>query len=117
MDKIFIKNLKINCIIGILPHERLNKQTIVLNVKVGTETIKAANSKSLNDTIDYAKLADNINQLTVSGKYLLLETMAEDIAQLILNDPLANNVKIKIEKTEAVVSTTSVGVEIYRARK
>lgn len=117
MDKIFINNLKVKCIIGILPHERLNKQTIVLNIKVGTKTIKAANSKSLNDTIDYAELADSIHQLSISGKYLLLETMAEDIARLILDNPLAYNVKIKIEKPEAIVSSKSVGVEIYRVRQ
>ena len=117
MDKIFIKNLKINCIIGILPQERVNKQTIVLNIKVGIKTIKAANSKSLDDTVDYAKLADNINQITVAGKYLLLETLAEDIAVFILDNPLVYTVEIKIEKTEAVASATSFGVEIYSDRK
>ena len=115
MDQIFINNLKIDCIVGILPRERLREQTIIVSLKVGTQTTKAANSKSLNDTIDYGNLADSIRELAVSGEYLLLETMAEDLARLVLAHPLASDVKVTIEKPQAVINTTSVGVEIYRA--
>ena len=115
VDQIFIKNLKIKCIVGILPHERSKKQTIIVNLKVGSETTQAANSQSLDDTIDYAKLAKSIRELVISGKYLLLETMAEDMARFILDNPLANDVIVTIEKPEAVINTESVGVEIHRA--
>ena len=115
-DIVFISNLTFDAIIGVLPHERTQPQSIVINLEVHVDTQAAARSEKLEDTLDYADLAQRVTDLTQQSKCLLVETLAEKIADLTLNLPRAQAVQVDITKPQALASADGVGVRIFRSR-
>ena len=113
-DRIFVNNLRVQAILGIYPLEREQPQEVVISLEIETECSKAAASKDLEDSLDYSTLADAVAELTITGKYLLIETLIEDIAQHCLRQPLVDGVSVQVEKPQAVLRADSVGVRIYR---
>lgn len=116
MDHLIIRELRVTCIVGILPAERTTPQEVVVSLAVGTDTARAARSGALTDTIDYAALAGQVRELIVSGRYRLLETMAEDLAACVLRDPRAASVRVTVGKPAAIAGARAAGVEILRER-
>ncbi|MDA8869027.1 dihydroneopterin aldolase, partial [Pseudomonadales bacterium] len=72
-DKIFVNNLRVQAILGIYPLERERPQEVVISLEIETDCSKAAASKDLTDSLDYATLADAVAELTITGEYLLIE--------------------------------------------
>jgi dihydroneopterin aldolase len=114
-DRIFIRDLTFDAILGILPEERIQPQPVVINLTLVTDTTAAAASKNIDDTLNYAELADATQAITVTGEYLLIESLVEDIAKLCL-EAGADAVTVRVEKPDAIAPARAVGVEIYRAR-
>jgi len=113
-DKIIIKDLEIECIVGIRKRERVKKQKILVTVEIFFDIKKSAKTKNIKHTIDYSSLSKKIESLVINKKYLLLETMAEDISKLILKNKKINRVKILIKKPKALPNGTYAGIEIIR---
>ncbi|MEK6876200.1 MAG: dihydroneopterin aldolase, partial [Nanoarchaeota archaeon] len=113
-DKIIIKGLEVECIVGIRKKERKAKQKIYVTVEIFTNTKKAAKSSNIKDAINYSSMIKNIKKLIINKKYLLLETMAEDIVKMILRNKNANEARILIKKPKAIRNGKFVGVEIQR---
>jgi dihydroneopterin aldolase len=114
-DRIFVNNLRVQAILGIYPLEREQPQEVVISLEIETDCSKAAASNDLEDSLDYANLAEAVAELTISGKYLLIETLIEDIAQHCLRQHLVAGVSVQVEKPQAVLRADSVGVRIYRS--
>ena len=114
-DKIFVNNLRVQAILGIYPLEREQSQEVVITLEIDTDCSKAAASKDLADSLDYATLAHAVAELTINGKYLLIETLIEDIARHCLRQPLVQGVSVQVEKPQAVSRADSVGIKIYRS--
>lgn len=115
-DKIVIKELEIECIVGVRKRERKEKQKVFVTIEIYTDTKKAARSSNIKDTINYSSMIKNIKKLIITKKYLLLETMAEDIAKMILRNKNANESRILIKKPKAIGKGKYAGVEITRCR-
>ena len=81
-DIVFIEQLEVQAILGILPEERITPQRVVIDLQLETDSRPAAQSKNIDDTLDYAALAEQVRALTVAGEYLLIETLINDIADL-----------------------------------
>ena len=111
-----IRELRIQCIVGVLPAERDTPQEVLVSLDVGTDVARAARSGELDHTIDYAALAEQARALVVAGRYRLLETMAEDLARCALQSELAAEVRVTIRKPAAIAGARDAGVEIVRAR-
>ena len=116
-DKVLIRELKVEAILGILPQERVTPQPVLINITVFTDTRRAARSKDIVDAVNYAALADAATKLTIDGKYLLIETLVEDLAALSLSLAHVEGVSVRVEKPQAVPAAGAVGVEIYRTNK
>jgi dihydroneopterin aldolase len=116
-DKVLIRELKVEAILGILPQERVTPQPVLINITVFTDTRRAAGSKDIVDAVNYAALADAATKLTIDGKYLLIETLVEDLAALSLSLAHVEGVSVRVEKPQAVPAAGAVGVEIYRTNK
>ena len=114
-DIVFIEQLEVQAILGILPEERTTPQRVVIELQLETDSRPAAQSKNIDDTLDYAALAEQVRTLTVAGEYLLIETLINDIADLCLRLPLAQAVTVRVYKPQAV-SDALVGLQIYRAK-
>lgn len=115
-DKIVIKDLEVDCIVGVRKIERKERQKVFVTVEIYTNTEKAAKSSNIKDTINYSSIIKNIKELIINKKYLLLETMAEDIAKMILKDKKVNEVRVSVKKPKAVNKGKYAAVEISRAQ-
>lgn len=115
-DKIIIKNLVARGIIGINDWERENPQEIVINLTVFTDTRRAAETDDLEHSVNYRTIAKRALHHAETAERLTVEALAEDIANLVLEDPNAARVLVRVEKPGAVRFSESVGVEIERPR-
>src|ERR1700688_5157763 len=117
MDKIFIRALKTEAIIGIFDWERQVKQTVVIDIEIGVDVRKAALSDSIADTLNYKRVAKRVLSFVEASKFHLVETLAEHIAMLILEDFGIAWVRISLSKPGAIRSSRDVGVTLERSRE
>jgi len=116
MDKIFLRGLKIETIIGIFDWERSIRQTVILDLEFATDISKAAASDSIDDTLDYKALAKRLIEFVGNSEFQLVETLAEKSAQLILQEFNVPWLKLTLNKTGAVRGARDVGVVIERGK-
>ena len=114
MDKIFIKDLEIETVIGIYEWEREVRQLISVNIEMTVDTKKAARSDKVEDSLDYKKVCKRITSLTKQSKSKLIENLAHKIAETILSEFSVSNVVVTVEKSGALRGSKSVGVVIER---
>lgn len=117
MDKVFIRDLKINGILGIHDWERVTPREIVVNVALFTDTRHAAKSDNIADCVDYSAMARKIRAHVEYAARMTVEALANDLAELCLKEaPKARKAIVRVEKPGAVPEAASVGVEVERAR-
>lgn len=116
MDKVIIRDLVTDISIGITNAERSIPQKILINAELFTDTVKAAQTDSIEDCVNYSTMTKKIISLAGKNKRKTVEAFAQDIADLCLSHKLVRSVKIRVEKTGAVQFTKAVGVEIVRGK-
>lgn len=114
MDKILIRGLSINAILGICPHEREIEQPLLLDLTLELPLKECAQSGDLSKSIDYADVCLKVTQFVRQQRALLVETLAEEICRFILEQYHPRAVTLRLLKTQAVLHTQGVGVEITR---
>lgn len=114
MDKIFIVDLPIKCIIGVYPEEKVNKQKLVFNITIESDLSKCIISDDIFDTIDYEMIESKVIKFVEKSNFLLIETLAEKLSALILEEKSINKVKIRIDKPNALKKASSAAIEIIR---
>lgn len=114
MDITYIHDLQIETIIGIFDWERENPQRLYIDIDIGTDFSKAISSDNINDCIDYTQVSEHIEKLAAHHSYQLLESFAEQISQIILQQFNAHWVRIKINKPLAIINAKSIGIIIER---
>ncbi|MBL4801030.1 MAG: dihydroneopterin aldolase [Emcibacter sp.] len=114
---VFIRDLELDSRIGVYDHEKNGHQRIRINVDLSV----IENDQNLGDNIDnvvcYEKIATAIEKIVNSGHVHLVETLAENIAEMSLQDARISCVRVRVEKLEAIKNAASVGIEIERYRK
>lgn len=115
-DRILIKDLLLRTIIGINDDERVNRQDVVINLVLETDIRSAARSDDIADTVNYRTLTKEVIDLVEDSRFLLVERMAEKIAQVCLRDKRVERVQVTVEKPTALRFAGSVGVSIDRHR-
>jgi len=116
MDKIFIHALKTEAIIGIFDWERQVKQTVIIDIEISSNVRKAALSDSIDDTLNYKRVAKRVLAFVEESQFHLVETLAEHIAMLLLEDFGLAWVRISLSKPGAIRSSRDVGVLVERDR-
>jgi dihydroneopterin aldolase len=116
MDKIFIQALKTEAIIGIFDWERQVKQTVVIDLELGFDIRKAALSDSIDDTLNYKALAKRVLAFVSASSFHLVESLAEHIAMLVLEEFGVAHVSLILSKPGALRSSRNVGISIERDR-
>ncbi len=115
-DVIYLRKLAVEAILGVLPEERSTPQTVIFDIELRTNIRPAAASKELSDTVDYAAVAARVSAMTIDGRYLLIESLAEDVAAMLLKQPGVAGVRVAIAKPAAVANADAAGISIYRQR-
>ena len=117
MDKLFLRGFNLAVLIGVYEWERHAPQTVQLDIEIGLPAQRAAQSDDIQDTIDYAKVAEHIRAFIHEREFHLVETLAEQLAQLIFDHFSAIWVQISAAKPGVVPGIERVGVTIQRERK
>ncbi len=116
-DKIYIRDLALRCIIGVNNDERTEKQDVIINVILFTDTRKAGQSDNLEDSVDYKMVKKTILFLVENSEFLLIEKLAEEIAKVCLDDSKVQKVNVTVDKPGVLRYTRSVAIEIVRTRE
>jgi len=113
-DRIFIRGLEVECIIGFIDWERRVKQKVVLDLEVPVDCARAARADDVADTLDYKQVVDQVTALVAGSAFMLVETMAQRIAELILKEFHVDWIRVTVNKPGAIRGLRDVGVTLER---
>lgn len=117
MDTVFIRDLKIDAVIGVFGWERQVHQRISIDLEMATDITHAASTDSIEDTLDYKSISQRICALVDENQPQLVETLIELIAQTIMREFSIPWLRITISKPGAVRNSAAVGVTIERGSR
>jgi len=115
-DRIFLRGLTAQCIIGFIEWERRVRQTVVIDLELPVDCRRAAASDDVADTVDYKKVAKRVLAYIEASEFRLVETLAHRLALLLLEEFGMEWVRIAVNKPGAIRNSRDVGVSIERSR-
>lgn len=115
-DTIAISGLQVDCIIGVLAHERDDAQPLEVDVELTVDLRKSGRSGRIADTCDYAQVASEVRALLEFRRYQLLEGAAEELCAMILGvHPVVEAVALELRKPRALTGlATAAKVAVRR---
>ena len=117
VDIIFIRELRIETVIGIYDWERQIKQVVCLDLEMGTDIRKAAASDSIEDTLNYKAVTKRLLQVVGDSQFFLVETLGERIAELVMTEFEVPWLRLTLSKPGAVRGSREVGIIIERGER
>jgi dihydroneopterin aldolase len=116
MDSIFLNDLKVETIVGIWDWERKIRQTVSIDLQLGADIKRAAASDSIDDTLNYKLVAKRVQQFVSESSFKLVESLAENIAEVVIAEFEVPWVEVRVNKPGAIRGARDVGVNIRRER-
>jgi dihydroneopterin aldolase/D-erythro-7,8-dihydroneopterin triphosphate epimerase len=116
-DRIEIKDLLLRTIIGINEEERRKRQDVLINIIMFADMHAAGASDDIADAVNYRTITKQVIQRVEGSQFYLVEKMAAEIADICLQDPRVERVRVSVEKPGALRFARSVGVTIERGRQ
>lgn len=117
MDKIFLNDLNIDTIIGIYDWERQVLQTLTFDLEMDWDIREAAATEDINKTLDYDTIAKTLVAFVTASRYQLIETLAEDVCQLLLKQFPIPKIKLTLSKPVAIHGQNTARIVIERCRQ
>jgi len=114
MDIVYIEGLEIETIIGIYDWERTTRQTVRLDLEMACDIAKAAASEDIEQALNYKSVSKRLIEFVGASEFLLVETMAERIAEIVLTEFSVPWLRLKLGKPGAITGAKEVGVIIER---
>ena len=113
MDKIILRGLPVNCVIGTLPEERTSPQPLFFDLELCGDFSRAGRTDDLNDAVDYTAVERCVREYAAGTSFRLLERLAYACAEKLLAQfPLLDRVTLRIRKPDAPVESDSVELEV-----
>ena len=113
--RVFVKDLILKMFVGIHSFEKKKKQPVRFNVDLTLEKNLMFNS-DLDNIVNYETVIKNITSIAKKKHYLLLENLADEIFLKLFREKKIRKIKLKLEKTDIIKNTSSVGIEIEKSR-
>ena len=114
--KILIKELILDLKLGYYEFEKKETQKVKFNLEVDYEDRKPTNDEDIKSIVNYGKLVKLIKKLTKNKHYNFLETLAEDVFDVLFKDKRIGKITLQIEKLEIMKNCSSVGIQISKKR-
>ena len=114
--KILIKELTLNLKLGYYDFEKEKSQKVKFNLEIDYEDKKPTNDKDIKSIVNYGKVVKLITKLVSKKHYNFLETLAEDVFDVLFKDKRIGKIMLQIEKLEILKECTSVGIQITKKR-
>lgn len=117
MTTIRIDNLKLRTLIGVYQWEQEHAQEVIINISFDYDANEAAATDDISKAVDYKALKLRIMDLVESGSFALLERLAQDILNTVLEEPLIASATVSVDKPGALRFTDSVSAEVSHRKK
>ena len=117
MDIVYISDLRIETIIGIYEWEREIRQIVSIDLEMAADNRKAAATERIDDALNYKAVAKRLIRFVEESEFQLVETLAERIAEIVLDEFDVDWLRLKLGKPGAVTGSREVGVIIERGEK
>ena len=114
--KILIKELTLNLKLGHYDFEKKKSQKVKFNLEIDYEDKKPTNDKDIKSIVNYGKVVKLITKLVSKKHYNFLETLAEDVFDVLFKDKRIGKIMLQIEKLEILKECTSAGIQITKKR-
>jgi dihydroneopterin aldolase len=115
-DRLFLRGLETECIIGIIDWERRVRQKVVIDLEFPVDCARAAAEDAVGHTTDYKTVAKRTLAFVGASEFHLVETLAERLAALLLGEFTLAWIRVSISKPGAIRHARDVGVSIERRR-
>lgn len=115
-DRIFLRGLEVECLIGFIDWERRIRQKVVIDFELPVDCRRAAERDDVADTLDYKKVSKRIIAYVGASEFQLVETLAHRVALLVLEEFDVEWIRLSINKPGAIRGSRDVGVAIERTR-
>ena len=117
MDLIFLRDMKVETVIGVWDWERKIRQTVSIDLEMSADIRKAAASDNVEDTLNYKSVAKRVQAFVGESTFQLVETLAEKIAAIVLDEFDVAWVRVRVNKPGAIRGARDVGVLIERGSR
>ena len=117
MDIVFLRDLRIDTVIGIYGWERRTRQTLIFDLEMSADIARAAATDDIDDTLNYKAVAKRLIQFVGESDFQLVETLAERCAEIIQQEYGVRWVRLTLNKKGAVRGARDVGVIIERGER
>jgi dihydroneopterin aldolase len=114
--KILIKELTLDLQLGYYEFEKEKPQKVKFNLEIDYEDKKPTNDKDIKSIVNYGRVVKLIKKLTNNKHYNFLETLAEDVFDMLFKDKRIGKIMLQIEKLEILKECSSVGIQITKKR-
>ena len=114
--KILINELKLDLKLGYYNFEKEKSQKVKFSLEIDYEDKKPTNDKDIKSIVNYGQVVKLIKKLTKNKHYNFLETLAEDVFDILFKDKRIGKIMLKIEKLEILKDCSSVGIQITKKK-
>jgi len=114
--KILIKELILDLKLGYYDFEKEKSQKVKFSLEIDYEDRKPTNDKDIKSIVNYGQVVKLITKLAKNKHYNFLETLAEDVFDVLFKDKRIAKIMLKIEKLEIIKECASVGIQITKKR-
>ena len=114
--KILINDLVLDLKLGYYDFEKEKAQKVKFSLEIDYEDKKPTNDKDIKSIVNYGQVVKLISKLTKNKHYNFLETLAEDVFDVLFKDKRIGKIMLKIEKLEIIKECASVGIQITKKR-
>lgn len=117
MGIVFLRDLRVETIIGIFDWERTTRQVVAIDLEMAADIARAAASDSIDDALDYKAISKRLIDFVSSSSFQLVETLAEEIARIVREEFAVPWVQVTLSKPGAIRGARDVGVVIERGER
>lgn len=116
-DIVYVRDLRAECVIGVYAWERRVRQTVLIDLDLAADNRRAAATDRIEDALNYKAVTKRVLEYAAASEFQLVETLAERIAEVLLNEFDLAWVRVRINKRGALRAAGDVGVVIERERR
>jgi dihydroneopterin aldolase len=117
MDIIILEGIRCQVHIGVPRQERAARQLILIDLEVAFDFSDAAASDDFRQTIDYEKLVEAVRETAETRKYSLVETLAQQTCQRILDEFPVQSAKVRLRKYPVTLKNQVESVGVLTSRR
>ena len=113
-DKVFISELRVDTVIGIYDWERTIRQVVVIDLEMACDCARAAETDSVDDTLDYKAIGKRIIAFVEESEFFLVETLTHRLAETLVAEFGIGWLRLRVDKEGALRGARGVGVIVER---